>query len=170
MSLIKKQLAPVMFIATWFISMSVANAATLENHFNLNAELEKSFGYSMATEAGCLVFIGGIMSISDQGVIIGENDIAAQSVRIYDQLEAVLTAYELTLKNVVQETLYFKDISKASAGADIRKERYSKAGATLPSTAGIEIANFAMPGAEVELTAIAERCNKNQKPPAEPGV
>jgi len=136
-----------------------ANAAREDNQFYLNTDFEKVFGYSMATQAGCLVFIGGIVSIDSKGELVGEGDVAAQTHQLYTQLESVLNAHDLTLENIVRESFYVKNINNMAGAGQVRAQFYDRAKAAYPSTVGLEISNLGMPGAEIEMTAIAERCN-----------
>jgi enamine deaminase RidA (YjgF/YER057c/UK114 family) len=139
--------------------VSTVNAAREDNQFNLNKEFETAFGYSIATQAGCLIYIGGIVSVDADGELVGGGDVEAQTTQIYKQLEAVLKAHKLTLKNVVQESFYLTDINKMQFAGAVRAEHYAKAEAQYPSTVGMEISKLGMPGAEVEMTAVAEQCN-----------
>ena len=146
-------------LALGLTQVNSANAASDDNQFNLNKEFETAFGYSIATQAGCLVYIGGIVSIDANGDLVGEGDVATQTAQIYKQLEAVLNAHQLTLKNVVRESFYVTDINKMAVAGAVRAQHYANAGAQYPSTVGMEISKLGMPGAEVEMTAVAEQCN-----------
>jgi enamine deaminase RidA (YjgF/YER057c/UK114 family) len=153
-----RQIAISGAIALGALQAGASNAASEHNRFNLNPAFENAFGYSIATKAGCLVYIGGIVSIDEKGELVGEGDIAAQTRRIYDQFEAVLKAHQLSLKNVVQESFFVKDINQMAAAGAVRMQRYQQAKAAYPSTAGMQISALGMPGAELEMTAIAESC------------
>lgn len=154
--IVKRSLAA---FALCMVQTDGVHAARIENQFNLNTDFENAFGYSMATQAGCLVFIGGIVSIDQKGDLVGEGDVAVQAHQLYTQLEATLKAHDLTLKNIVQESFYVKNINNMAGAGEVRTKFYEKAKATFPSTVGMEISNLGMPGAEIEMTAIAERCN-----------
>jgi len=154
--IVKRSLA---VLALCMTQIGGAQAARDENQFNLNADFENAFGYSMATQAGCLVFIGGIVSIDQKGELVGEGDVAVQAHQLYTQLEAVLKAHDLTLENIVRESFYVKNINNMAGAGEIRAKFYEQAKAAFPSTVGMEISKLGMPGAEIEMTAIAERCN-----------
>lgn len=140
------------------LSTNQISAATYDQAFNLNPEFEQAFGYSMATQAGCLLFIGGIVSINEIGELVGPGDVTFQTEQLYRQLEAVLEAHKLTLKDVVQESFYVTNLKTMQYAGAVRAKKYERAGAVPPSTAGMEISGLGMPGAEIEMTAIAYKC------------
>lgn len=141
------------------LGFPVAFAADPKSVFHLNEELEKAFGFSMAVPAGCLLFVGGLVGMDSEGKPVTPDDPVSQTDRIYDQLEQVLSAYELDLKAVVSETVYVTDVALLEAIGSRRAARYANAGAAFPSVAGVEVQGLSVPGLVVEATAIAYTCD-----------
>jgi len=99
------------------------------------------------------IYVGGQDAVDASGVLVGEGDAAAQSVRAVENVRTALAAAGATFADVVQWTVLFAD------GVDVT----AAYGAIAPLIASDEpglviaarVAGLAVPGALVEVSAIA---------------
>ena len=102
------------------------------------------------------LFVSGQTSMSKDGRPAHEGDIAAQLALSVDNLEAVLTAAEMTLKNLVRLNVYTTDIDALFPHYGELAGRLGAAGVS-PTTTMLEVVRLAVPGQLIELegTAVA---------------
>lgn len=107
--------------------------------------------YSQAIQSGDLVFLSGQVPIDPKtGELVG-GDIAAQTERVLDNLEAVLTAAGAGFADVVKTTIYLVDLGDFQVVNQTYAKRFS---AAPPARATVQVS--ALPkGARVEIDAIA---------------
>ncbi|NIB41620.1 RidA family protein [Pseudomaricurvus alkylphenolicus] len=133
-------------------------AADANNTFSLNKGFESAYQYNMASKAGCLLFIGGLVSIDKEGRVVGKGQPETEAKQIYSQLEETLAAHQLTLKHVVRESFYATDLDSLAAAIPVRNRYYEQASASFPSTVGAEVSKLGLEGITLEMTAIANTC------------
>jgi 2-iminobutanoate/2-iminopropanoate deaminase len=109
--------------------------------------------YSQAIVAGDFVFLSGQVPIDPAtGDLVG-GDIAAQTERVLDNLEAVLEAAGCAFSDVVKTTIYLVDLGDFQAVNATYAKRFV---AAPPARATVQVA--ALPkGARVEIDAIARK-------------
>lgn len=99
------------------------------------------------------IYVGGQNAVDADGKLVGEGDVAAQSVRALQNVKTALAAAGASLEDVVQWTVLFVD------GVDVRVAYGAIAHelvATEPAlVTGATVAALAVPGALVEIAAIA---------------
>jgi enamine deaminase RidA (YjgF/YER057c/UK114 family) len=99
------------------------------------------------------IYVGGQNAVDADGALVGDGDVAAQSVRAFENVRMALAAVGATVADVVQWTVLFVH------GADIAA-RYEAIAAELASdepalvTAAL-VSGLGVPGALVEIGAVA---------------
>ena len=63
----------------------------------------------MATMAGNLMFISGLVSLDGQGELVGQSDILAQTYRVLENMKELLTSVGGQLSDVTKTTVYLTD-------------------------------------------------------------
>ncbi len=107
--------------------------------------------YSQAVEAGSVYCAGQIGTDPASGNL--EQGIQRQTARALSNLEAVLGAGDLSLKDVVKTTVFMVDLAEFSAMNEEYAKHFSP---PFPARSTVQAA--ALPkGARVEIDAIAER-------------
>ena len=101
--------------------------------------------------AGSLLFISGQLGTDASGRIVGE-DVAAQAEQALRNIELVLQANGASLVDVVKVTVYVTDIRYLDSITPARLKAFPRDG---PASAIVEVARLAVPGAKVEIEAIA---------------
>ena len=99
------------------------------------------------------IYVGGQNAVDADGALIGTDDVAAQSRRALQNAKTALEAVGATTDDVVQWTVLFVD------GVDLAAA-YGAIGAELasdepPLVTGARVAGLGVPGALVEIGAIA---------------
>lgn len=99
------------------------------------------------------IYIGGQNAVDADGRLLGEGDVALQSVRTLENVRTALAAAGASLEDVVQWTVLFAE------GADLQAA-YAAIAPELASAepalvTGATVSALGMPGALVEIAAIA---------------
>jgi reactive intermediate/imine deaminase len=108
--------------------------------------------YTDAVRAGELLFVSGCVPVDGEGRLVGGDDVVAQARQVLANIEAVLTAAGATFADVVKVTVYLTDIADRAAINPVRQEVF---GATRPASTLVEVSALAIPGAKLELDAVA---------------
>lgn len=99
------------------------------------------------------IYVGGQNAVDEDGVVVGEGDVAAQSVRALANARVALAAAGADLSDVVQWNVLFVDGVDLAAGygaiaGELASDRP-------PLVTAARVAGLGVPGALVELSAVA---------------
>jgi 2-iminobutanoate/2-iminopropanoate deaminase len=108
--------------------------------------------YTDAVRAGRLLFVSGIVPIDGRGELVGGDDVQAQTRQVFANIRAILDAAGATFADVVKVTHYLTDITDRPAINEVRKEVF---GAARPASTLVEVSKLVVPGARLEIEAIA---------------
>jgi reactive intermediate/imine deaminase len=108
--------------------------------------------YTDAVRAGELLFVSGCVPVDGEGRLVGGDDVVAQARQVLANIEAVLVAAGATFADVVKVTVYLTDIADRARINPVRQEFF---GATRPASTLVEVSALAIPGAKLELDAVA---------------
>jgi 2-iminobutanoate/2-iminopropanoate deaminase len=109
--------------------------------------------YSQAVIAGNFVFLAGQIPIDPKTGELVDGGIKEQTRRVLENIKAVLEKAECSLKDVVNVTVFLKDLSYFNEFNEVYSEYFSE---NKPARATIQVA--ALPkNALVEIVAIAYR-------------
>jgi 2-iminobutanoate/2-iminopropanoate deaminase len=108
--------------------------------------------YTDAVVAGGLVFVSGCVPVDAEGKLVGGGDVGAQARQALANVGAVLAAANATFADVVKVTVYLTDIEDRPRINDVRREVF---GAARPASTLVEVSRLAVPGALVEIEAVA---------------
>ena len=108
--------------------------------------------YTDAVRYGDLVFVSGCTGSDEDAVVVGGDDVAAQTRQALTNLGAILRAAGTDFDNVLKVTVYLTDVDDRTVINPVRKEFFGDA---RPASTLVEISNLAIPGAKVEIDAVA---------------
>lgn len=108
--------------------------------------------YTDAVRAGNLLFVSGVVPTDAAGNVVGGDDVAAQARRVFENIRLVLERAGTGFEHVVKVTVYLTDVNDRTLINPVRKEFF---GATRPASTLIEISRLAIPGARLEIDAVA---------------
>src|SRR5215510_1819399 len=100
------------------------------------------------------IYIGGQNGVDETGRVVASHDAAAQAVRAVDNVETVLRAAGATLADVVAWTVLIAADADVAAAYGAIAPRLARAGAP-PLVTAARVAGLAVPGALLEISAIA---------------
>ena len=118
-------------------------------------EAQRSRAYSSAviTEGGRIVWLAGqTATVDGDGKDIAGN-FEAQTRRVFALLDQTLRRAGGTLANLVTMTVFIKEPRFGDRFVEMRRELFP--GGNFPASALITVTNFARPGIEIEIQAIA---------------
>ena len=108
--------------------------------------------YADGVRAGDLLFVSGCVPVDGEGNLVGGDDVVAQTERVFENVGAVLAAAGAGPGDVVKVTLYLTDIEDRPAINPVRQRFF---GETRPASTLVEVSKLAIPGAKVEVEAVA---------------
>jgi 2-iminobutanoate/2-iminopropanoate deaminase len=107
--------------------------------------------YTDAVKAGGLLFCSGIVPVDAEGTVVGE-DAPAQARQVFRNMELVLRAAGCGFEDVVKVTLFLLDVADRAAINPVREEFF---GPSRPASTLVEVPALAVPGALLEVEAVA---------------
>ena len=107
--------------------------------------------YADAVVAGDTLYVSGIVPVDGSGALVGD-DVVAQARQVFAIMERVLAAAAATPADVVKVTVYLLDIDDRPLINPVRQEFF---GDTRPASTLVEVSRLAVPGARLEIEAIA---------------
>jgi len=108
--------------------------------------------YTDAVRAGELLFISGVVPVDESGALVGVNDVVRQAEQVFKLIGRVLTVAGGAPADVVKVTVYLLDIDDRPLINPVRQAFF---GSTRPASTLIEVTRLAVPGARLEVEAIA---------------
>ena len=108
--------------------------------------------YTDAVRAGDLLFVSGCVAVDAEGALVGEGDVVAQARQAFGNVGAILQAGGCSFADVVKVTVYLTDVEDRVRINPVRQELF---GSTRPASTLVEVSGLAVPGALVEVEAVA---------------
>jgi 2-iminobutanoate/2-iminopropanoate deaminase len=108
--------------------------------------------YTDAVRAGGLLFVSGCVSVDSEGKLVGGGDVVAQTRQALENVGRVLEAAGVTFADVAKVTVYLTDVDDRPRINPVRREFF---GETRPASTLVEVSRLAIPGAKVEIEAVA---------------
>lgn len=113
-------------------------------------------GYAQAIEAGGMLFISGQAALDPDGRVVGENDLAAQTRKCFENMRELLVKAGAGFQDVVQLTTYFTvDITDLNVRRAYWRVRQEFFGSHKPTSTGLQIQALLYPSLMLEVAAIA---------------
>jgi 2-iminobutanoate/2-iminopropanoate deaminase len=107
--------------------------------------------YTDAVAAGDTLYVSGIVPVDADGNVVGD-DVVAQSRQVFANMRLVLAAAGAEPADVVKVTVYLLDIDDRPRINPVRQEFFGDA---RPASTLVEVSRLAVPGARLEIEAIA---------------
>ena len=109
--------------------------------------------YTDAVRAeGPLLFVSGVVPVDAEGRLVGSGDVVAQSRQVFANLGAVLAVGGASFADVVKVTVFLTDVGDRARINPVRQEVFGEA---RPASTLVEISALAVPGAKIEVEAVA---------------
>lgn len=129
----------------------------MRSHIAFGDGLGMKVAYSNAmavdlTETKRMVWVSGQLALNNEGELVGKGNVEIQTEQCIKNVQALLEEFGGTLKDVVEVTVFVKDMSTLP---DIHKVRLKYFQKPYPTSTLVEISNFALPEALIEIEASA---------------
>ncbi len=108
--------------------------------------------YTDAVRAGDLLFVSGCVPVDGEGRLVGGDDVVAQARQVFANVGSILEAGGATFADVVKVTVYVTDIADRVRINPVRQELFGDA---RPASTLVEVSALAIPGAKLEVEAVA---------------
>jgi 2-iminobutanoate/2-iminopropanoate deaminase len=108
--------------------------------------------YTDAVRAGDLLFVSGCVPVDAEGQLVGGDDVVAQARQVFRNVGEVLAAAGAGFADVVKVTVFLTDVAERAAINPVRREVF---GPARPASTLVEVAALAVPGAKIEIEAVA---------------
>jgi reactive intermediate/imine deaminase len=108
--------------------------------------------YTDAVQADGLLFLSGCIPVDARGQLVGGDDVVAQARQVFANVGAVLAAAGAGFSDVVKVTIFLTDVDDRPLINAVRQEVF---GETRPASTLVEVSRLALPGARLEVEAVA---------------
>jgi 2-iminobutanoate/2-iminopropanoate deaminase len=108
--------------------------------------------YTDAVRVGDLVFVSGCVPVDSDGRLVGEGDAVAQARQTLANVDAVLAAAGCSFADVAKVTIFLTDVDDRALINPVRQEFFGDA---RPASTLVEVSRLAIPGARIEVEAVA---------------
>lgn len=123
---------------------------------SLGTPWENEFGLVQGAKAGGVVFFSGQLSLDEKGMVVGKGSMEAQMRQAYANVVKVLQQFNLTMNDVLEETIYVTDMPLAlTTGPKVRREIYATEHPAVASTL-VQVQRLAFADALVEIRIVAK--------------
>jgi 2-iminobutanoate/2-iminopropanoate deaminase len=102
--------------------------------------------------AGNLLFVSGVVPVDEEGNLVGGDDVAAQARQVFANMGRVLEAAGAAFTDVVKVTIFLTDVDDRPLINPVRQEVFGEA---RPASTLVEVPRLAIPGARIEVEAVA---------------
>jgi len=110
------------------------------------------FRLAQGYRVGDLLYISGQAAIDDRGQIVGVEDFNAQAEQVFANLQRVLSAGGSSLKNVINVTIFLRDMSNFDKIVELRGRYFTP---PYPADTIVEVSSLYSPDALIEIEAVA---------------
>jgi 2-iminobutanoate/2-iminopropanoate deaminase len=107
--------------------------------------------YTDAVRAGDLLFVSGCVPVDAEGKLV-PGDVVAQARQVFENIRVVLAAAGAGFGDIVKVTVFLIDVDDREAVNAVRQDVF---GAARPASTLVEISRLAVPGALIEVEAVA---------------
>lgn len=110
--------------------------------------------YTDAVIADGWIWISGTLALDASGALVGGDDVVAQAERVLENIQAVLEEAGAGFEDVVKVTVFLLRIEDRAAVNTMRQKFF---GESRPASTLVEVSAFVVPGALVEIDAVARK-------------
>ena len=108
--------------------------------------------YTEAVRVDGLLFVSGCVPVDESGGLVGGDDVVEQARQVFRNIGAILEAGGAGFGDVAKVTVYLTDVDDRAKINPVRQEVF---GDSRPASTLVEISRLAIPGARIEIDAVA---------------
>ncbi len=130
----------------------MSNKSVGTNPASVSPPIKPHYSNSVRTQSGPLLFVAGQVALDAAGKLVGEGDIRAQATQVLENIRNIVEANGGSMADIVQVTVYVRDIDAFNSVSDIREGYFPSDG---PASAIVEVSALAWPEFLIEISAVA---------------
>jgi len=130
----------------------ILGGVTAREEIRVAGQAEPISHYTDAVRVGDLLFVSGCVPVDAHGQLVGGDDVVAQARQTFANVGAVLAAGGSSFADVVKVMVFLTDVDDRSAINPVRREVF---GDSRPASTLVEVTRLAIPGAKIEVEAVA---------------
>jgi reactive intermediate/imine deaminase len=139
---------------------TASGKASMATKFDIEKRIEHRFDalgkptahYSDAVSFGGILYLAGLLPLDQNGSLVGADDITAQAEQVFRNIRAGLEQVGCSFDDVLKITVYLTSVQDRGKVDAVRRASF---GTTKPASTLVEISALAVPGAKIEIEAIA---------------
>ena len=108
--------------------------------------------YTDAVRAGNLLFVSGCVPVDEHGELVGSGDVVRQARQVFANIGKVLAAAGARFADIVKVTVYLLNVDDRARINPVRQDVF---GGSRPASTLVEVSRLAVPGALLEVDAVA---------------
>jgi len=108
--------------------------------------------YTDAVLAGRTLYVSGLVSLDEQGKVVGKGDVVLQTRQIFRHLKSILEAAGGSPSDVTKVTVFMRDVTQRPDINPVRKEFF---GAHRPASTLVEVSRLVNDDLLLEIEAVA---------------
>jgi 2-iminobutanoate/2-iminopropanoate deaminase len=108
--------------------------------------------YTDGVEADGFLYVSGMLPVDADGQLVGAGDPIRQTEQVLDNVAAVVRAAGAGFEDVVRVGVFLRDIADRERINSVRRRYFGDA---RPASTLVEVSALALPGALVEIEAVA---------------
>ena len=120
--------------------------------YRVAGQAEPISHFTDAVAAGGLLFVSGVVAVDENRELVGGDDVVAQARKVFENIGTVLAAAGCSFADVVKVTIFLTDVNDRPLVNPVRQEVF---GETRPASTLVEIPALVIPGAKIEVEAVA---------------
>ncbi len=120
--------------------------------YRVAGQAEPISHFTDAVQVGDLLFVSGVVPVDAERRLVGGDDVVAQARQVFANMRDVLAAAGCTFADVVKVTVFLTDVADRPLVNPVRQEVF---GDTRPASTLVEVSGLVIPGAKIEVEAIA---------------
>lgn len=125
---------------------------TARKEYRVSGLPEPISHYTDAVQAGGLLFVSGCVPVDERGQLVGSGDVVMQARQVFANVGKVLAAAGARFADIVKVTVYLLNIDDRALINPVRQGVFGRA---RPASTLIEVSRLAVPGALLEIDAVA---------------
>jgi 2-iminobutanoate/2-iminopropanoate deaminase len=130
---------------------SIPFGTTAQNAMGMPVAFCNAIAFDL-TDAKRLIFVSGQLAVDEHRQIVGKGNVAAQTEQVLKNIQRNLEQLGGSMADVVQVTVFVKDMSGLREIHEVRLRYFSE---PYPTSTLVAVAGFVHPDALIEINAVA---------------
>lgn len=112
----------------------------------------RAYSSAVKVTGGTTIYLAGVTPVDGERKLVGAGDFDRQVEQVWENMSLALEKAGGKLSDIVTMTVFITDMQYGTRFTELRRQKFGK---DFPASALIGIASLAVPGAFIEIQAIA---------------